>query len=104
MHPERIGRLVLTNCGAFENFLPPMFHYLQYGAHLPGFLEVMARMIGLRALHRLPFTFGRLSKRLIVANSSVFQGILKRAEEQFANGETISPDEFWRKLEASKDA
>ena len=65
MHSERIGRLVLTNCDAFENFLPPMFRYLQYGAHLPGFLEVMARMIGLRALHRLPVTFGRLSKRPI---------------------------------------
>jgi prevent-host-death family protein len=43
-------------------------------------------------------------ERLIVANSSVFQGIVKRAEEQFANGETISPDEFWRKLEGSTDA
>jgi len=27
-HPERIGRLVLTNCDAYENFLPPMFRPL----------------------------------------------------------------------------
>ena len=24
-HPERIGRLVLTNCDAFDNFPPAMF-------------------------------------------------------------------------------
>src|SRR4029079_3927319 len=29
-HPERIGRLVLTPCDAYENFLPPAFRYLQW--------------------------------------------------------------------------
>ena len=28
-HPERLGRLVLTDCDAYENFLPPMFRPLQ---------------------------------------------------------------------------
>jgi pimeloyl-ACP methyl ester carboxylesterase len=77
MHPESVGRLVLTNCDAFENFLPPLFRYLQYGAHLPGFLEVMARVIQLRVLHRLPFTFGRLSKRPI--DPQVIAGYLRPA-------------------------
>ena len=35
-HPERLGRLVLTPCDAFENFLPPAFKPLQLvGAHVP---------------------------------------------------------------------
>ncbi len=40
-------------------------------------------------------------ERLIVAHSKVFQGIVKRAEEQFKRGETLEPDEFWRRLETS---
>ena len=47
---------------------------------------------------------GADSETWLNENSSVFQGIVKQAEEQFANGETISPDEFWRKLEGSTDA
>lgn len=78
-YPERVGRLVLTNCDAFENFLPPMFRYLQYGSHLPGFFEVMARVVQLRALHRLPFTFGWLSKRPI--DPQVISGYLRPALE-----------------------
>ena len=35
-HPERIGRLVLTPCDAYENFLPPAFRYLQALARVPG--------------------------------------------------------------------
>ena len=34
-HPERIGRLILTNCDAFENFLPPAFRLLQWAAPCP---------------------------------------------------------------------
>jgi pimeloyl-ACP methyl ester carboxylesterase len=79
MHPECVGRLVLTNCDAFENFLPPLFRYLQYCAHLPGFLEVMVRVIQLRVLHRLPFTFGWLSKRPI--DSQIIAGYLCPALE-----------------------
>ena len=40
-------------------------------------------------------------ERFIVANSKVFQGIVKRAEQQFERGETLEPDEFWRKLTAT---
>jgi hypothetical protein len=47
---------------------------------------------------------GADSEAWLLENWSVFQGIVKRAEEQFANGETLSPDEFWRKLDGSKDA
>jgi pimeloyl-ACP methyl ester carboxylesterase len=62
-HPERIGRLVLTNCDAFENFLPPAFRPLQWAARVPGGL--MGMMAGMRfaALRRLPIAFGWLIKR-----------------------------------------
>jgi pimeloyl-ACP methyl ester carboxylesterase len=35
-HPERVGRLVLTNCDAYENFLPPAFRWLQWGGAAAG--------------------------------------------------------------------
>lgn len=62
-HPERIGRLVLTNCDAFENFLPPAFRPMQWAAKVPGGL--MAMMAGMRfaPLRRLPNAYGRLIKR-----------------------------------------
>lgn len=64
-YPGRIGRLVLTNCDAFDNFLPLLFRYLQWGSHLPGFLWLMSKLLRIRALHRLPITFGWLTKRPI---------------------------------------
>lgn len=64
-HPERIARLVLTDCDAFGNFLPPPVRYLQWGAHLPGFLWLVSKALRVRALHRLPVTFGWLTKRPI---------------------------------------
>lgn len=35
-HPERVGRLVLTNCDAYENFLPPVLRPFQLLFRLPG--------------------------------------------------------------------
>src|SRR5215470_20219820 len=35
-HPERINRLVLTNCDAFEQFFPPLVSPFHYGAQLLG--------------------------------------------------------------------
>ena len=35
-HPKRIGRLVLTNCDAYEAFFPLVLRPLQYGARLFG--------------------------------------------------------------------
>lgn len=56
-HPERIGRLVLANCDAFENFLPPVFRPLQHVVRIPGFTPLVSQ-----TLH-WPFTrwfFGQL--------------------------------------------
>ena len=60
--PERIGRLVLTNCDAFDNFPPALFRPLGLlgRAHL---LTAALQPLRLRALRRLPFAFGWLTKR-----------------------------------------
>lgn len=42
-HPERIGRLVLTNCDAFENFPPLLIKPLVLAARLPGFATFLGR-------------------------------------------------------------
>ena len=62
-HPERIGRLVLTNCDAFENFLPPAFRPMQWAAKVPGGLTAMMAGMRFEPLRRLPNAYGRLIKR-----------------------------------------
>jgi pimeloyl-ACP methyl ester carboxylesterase len=62
-HPERVGRLVLTPCDAYENFLPPMFRPLQLAARVPGSVWLIANALRPRFAQRLPFAFGWLSKR-----------------------------------------
>src|SRR5215204_233792 len=62
-HPERIGRLVLTNCDAYENFLPPAFRPLQWAARVPGMLTGVMQGMRLAPMRRLPTAYGRLIKR-----------------------------------------
>jgi pimeloyl-ACP methyl ester carboxylesterase len=62
-HPERIGRLVLTNCDAYENFLPPAFRPLQWAARVPGMLTAVMQGMRLAPMRRLPMAYGRLIKR-----------------------------------------
>lgn len=60
-HPERIGRLVLTSCDAFEVFPPTMFKPLGVVARLPGSVFVMSQSMRIRAFQQLPFAFGALT-------------------------------------------
>jgi pimeloyl-ACP methyl ester carboxylesterase len=62
-HPERLGRLVLTNCDAYENFLPPAFRYLQVTARIPGGLTAMAQTMRFNPMRRAPIAYGWLTKR-----------------------------------------
>jgi len=62
-HPERIGRLVLTPCDAFENFLPPAFRPLQYAARVPPLLTGAMQGMRLAPMRRLPNAFGWLIKK-----------------------------------------
>jgi len=62
-HPERIGRLVLTNCDAFENFLPPAFRPMQWAARVPPVLNGLLQGMRLAPMRRLPIAYGWLIKR-----------------------------------------
>jgi len=65
-YPERIARLVLTSCEAFENFPPGLpGRAAEVGIKMPGGAFLMAQVLRLRALRRLPFTFGWMTKRPI---------------------------------------
>jgi pimeloyl-ACP methyl ester carboxylesterase len=63
-HPERVGRLVLTPCDAFDNFLPPMFRPLQYaGGYVPGALALVGQAMRSQAIATSPLGFGPLAIR-----------------------------------------
>ncbi|HEY1238724.1 MAG TPA: alpha/beta hydrolase [Solirubrobacterales bacterium] len=62
-HPERIGRLVLTNCDAFENFLPPAFRPMQWAAKVPAVLHASMQPMRLAPMRRLPNAYGGLIKK-----------------------------------------
>jgi pimeloyl-ACP methyl ester carboxylesterase len=59
--PERLGRVVLTSCDAFENFPPKLFRYVLAPARVPGAIPVVYGGLRLRPLRRLPIAYGWLS-------------------------------------------
>lgn len=54
-HPERIGRLILTNCDTHENFPPGIFKAMPPIAALPGGMAVLAAPFRIGALARAAF-------------------------------------------------
>jgi len=63
-HPERIGRLALTTCDAFECFPPPAFKYLLLAARVPGVMAMLsASMRAVPMMQRLPNAYGKLTKK-----------------------------------------
>ena len=54
-HPERIGRLVLTNCDTHENFPPGIFKAMPPIATLPGGMTVLSAPFRIGALARAAF-------------------------------------------------
>src|SRR5215210_7807420 len=73
--PERLGRLVLTPCDAYENFLPPAFRYLQVAARIPGATTALTQSMRIDLVRRGPIAYGWLAKRPIPA------GVLDRWTE-----------------------
>jgi pimeloyl-ACP methyl ester carboxylesterase len=61
---DRVGKLVLVSCEAFENY-PPGFagHAAWLSAKLPGGIPIMRQVLLRRRLRGLPFVFGQMSKR-----------------------------------------
>lgn len=69
-HPERVGRLVLTNCDTHENFPPGIFKAMPPLAGLPGGMAVLAAPFRIPAVARVafrPFTRDPLPPELIAS-------------------------------------
>jgi pimeloyl-ACP methyl ester carboxylesterase len=64
-NPDRLARLVLTPCDAFENFLPLLLRHLQLLGRHPAGLWLVGQSLRFRAIHRLPIAFGALTVRPI---------------------------------------
>ncbi len=62
-HPERLARLVLTPCDAFEDFPPATFKPLQLLGYVPGSVFVIGNLLRPAWAHRLPTSYGWLMKR-----------------------------------------
>lgn len=72
-HPERIVRFVLTNCDAFENFLPPSLRPLSASARLfgTGFTDFFAWLLQARSARRV-FTATVTYRHLEAAELDLF--------------------------------
>ncbi len=60
-HPA-IGRVIFTNCDAFEVFPPARFVYLRWLAHIPFAPTLLAFQMRLDLVRRLPIALGGLTK------------------------------------------
>ena len=63
--PERIGRLVLTSCDAFDNFPPRLFRIVLAPARVPGLVLLVMAPLRVRSLRRLPIAYGWLTQEPI---------------------------------------
>jgi pimeloyl-ACP methyl ester carboxylesterase len=62
-HPQRLARLVLTNCDAFEDFFPASLRPLQRAARLPGFASLLGLVLRSKLARRK--LFARLAWRCL---------------------------------------
>ena len=65
--PERLGKLVLTSCDAFENFPPKVMKPLMPVLRLPGALAILFAPMRIAALRRRFITLIRATKRPVPA-------------------------------------
>ncbi|MGB7588751.1 MAG: alpha/beta hydrolase [Solirubrobacterales bacterium] len=69
-HPERVGRLVLTNCDTHENFPPGIFKAMPPIAKLPGGMSALAAPFRIGAVARAafrPFARTRIPDELVAS-------------------------------------
>jgi pimeloyl-ACP methyl ester carboxylesterase len=64
-HAERIGRVVLTSCDAFEKFPPTPQLYLEPAARVPPLMWLVAWTVRFKAVQRLPTAYGWTTKEPI---------------------------------------
>jgi pimeloyl-ACP methyl ester carboxylesterase len=63
LEPDRVSRLVLTSCDAYDVFPPKLFGYLKIVARTPGGVSVLAASMRIPGIVRLPIAFGWVAKR-----------------------------------------
>jgi pimeloyl-ACP methyl ester carboxylesterase len=59
--PERVGRLVLTNCDCFEKFPPEEFKSMAKVARIPGAFGLLMQPMRLRSVRRSRLAYGALT-------------------------------------------
>ena len=57
-HSERIGRLVLTSCDAFEKFPPTPQRYLELAGRVAALMWLVAWSVQFKPIQRLPTAYG----------------------------------------------
>jgi pimeloyl-ACP methyl ester carboxylesterase len=63
-HPERLARLALVACEAFDNYPPGLpGKLIGLACRAPGGVSLLVRTLGLKPLRRLPVGIGALTKR-----------------------------------------
>lgn len=62
--PQRLGRVVLTNCDMYDAFPPKMFGYFKLLPYIPGGMWITGHSLKIRALWPLPFVFGSLTNKV----------------------------------------
>jgi pimeloyl-ACP methyl ester carboxylesterase len=71
-HADRVARVVLVSCDAFEVFPPKPFGLLKLMTRIPGATFLAAQSLRWRVVQRLPITYGRvmhlLPERAIAAS------------------------------------
>jgi pimeloyl-ACP methyl ester carboxylesterase len=90
-HPERIGRLVLTNCDTHENFPPSVFKAMPPLAKLPGAMAAMSLPFRIGAVRRAafaPFAKHPIPPELIDSwmEPSAADGAIRRDTAKFTAG------------------
>ena len=61
-YPERVSRLVLTSCDAYDVFPPRMFAYLKFVAAVPGATWVLSQSLRIPGVAQLPIAYGWVTK------------------------------------------
>lgn len=69
-NPQRVGRLFLTSCDAFENFPPKFFDFLKWSAKVPGAIQFGFAPMRIRAMRQTPLAFGWLAHSKIDRDAS----------------------------------
>ncbi|HEX4435420.1 MAG TPA: alpha/beta hydrolase [Solirubrobacteraceae bacterium] len=80
-HPQRIGRMVLTPCDAYEHFPPPAFKALATVGRSSVALLGIAQAMRSATIRRLPIGYGGITKRADDALTASWATPLRRNAE-----------------------